>query len=275
MKIKTLSDTSTIEIFEAFKKAFENYVIAVDIQQGPTLERWNMSNVDYNLSYGVFDNSALVAFILHTTYGKTLFNFATGVVPSHRGLHLIEKISDEINANVKNFEMYKLEVIKQNEKALNLYKKLGFLVERELISLRGKLIIGEVLKKNYSYNVRPLVYTSEMQRLKLSEPSMENSSFSMMQNPVYHEVHELQEDGELKAYAVFTPSKLSLREIGSEKVELLDQLFLHMKINEENLHIFNIDSSAKKLLNYFEDRGINRFVTQYEMGRYFDLQESR
>jgi GNAT superfamily N-acetyltransferase len=267
MEIKTLSDTSALEIFHAFQKAFENYVIPVDIQQGPTLERWSMSNVNYKLSFGAFDQSALTAFILHTTYGNTLFNFATGVIPSYRGQHFIEKISEKISENVKNFEIYRLEVIRENERALNLYKKLGFLIERELISVRGKLIIGETLKKSYHYSIRALSYTDEMRKIRLAIPSMENSELSLLQNPSYHEVHELFQDGELKAYAIFTPSKLSLKEFGGEDFKFLDQLFLHMKINEENLFIFNIDSSSSKLLDYFEDRGINRFVTQYEMAK--------
>lgn len=269
MEIKTLSGTTKEEIFEAFKKAFENYVIPLDFDEESTYRRWDVSEVNYDLSYGVYESSQLVAFILHTTYGINLFNFATGVIPSHRGKHLIEQISNEVSRNVKGFKIYSLEVIKENLKAIQLYKKLGFLIEREMISMKGKLIIGELLDKNFDYQIKTVSYNDEQMTIQMSRPSMENSSACLMNNPTLHELHELRDNGELLAYAIYTPMTMSLREMGAIDIKFLDQLFLQMKINEQNLRIMNIDSSSQTLLHYFEERGINRFVTQYAMSKAF------
>lgn len=265
MKIETLSTVSQFAIFEAFKKSFENYVIPLDIQEEATYRRWKNSSVNFSLSYGAFDESQLVAFILHASYGGTLFNFTTGVVPSHRGLHLIEKISDEVARNIKSHEFYKLEVIKENFKAINLYKKLGFSIKRELISLKGIFSLPLVVKKDLIYNVLPLEYKTELAALRLAEPSMENSQDCLGQSPAFHELHELRENDGLRAYAIYTPETVSLREIGGKSNDDLDQLFLQMKLSNESLRVMNIDSRASDLLKYFESRGVIPFVTQYEM----------
>lgn len=270
MKIKTLSSVSRHEIFIAFKKAFDDYVIPLEIKEDSTLKRWELSGVNLNFSYGIFKDSELVAFILHIPCEDALFNFATGVIPSHRGQHLIEAIYEHIKIDIKDFKTLSLEVIRENTKALNLYAKLGFRVARELISYQGRLTMTSALTSGFDYQVLQLIYTQEMEAICLARPGLENSQATLAQNPAFHEVHEIRKNGELLAYAIFTPEVLTLREFGAKgNLEILDQLFLQMKLSEENLRIMNIDAGAKPLISYFQTRGLNIFVTQYEMNRNF------
>jgi hypothetical protein len=266
MEIKTLSSILKDEVFEAFKLAFDNYVIPVEIKKETTLSRWETAGVKFKLSYGVFDDSKLVAFVLHTKCGDTLFNFATGVIPSHRGKHLVENIYAVVEKDVKDFKTFSLEVICENTRAFNLYKKLGFTISRELISLKGKFGLNVEKNKSLEYRVIPLRYTEDMRRIQLAHPSLENAPITLSERASLHEVHELREKGELLAYAIFTPETLSIREMGATfSYEILDQLLLNMKLNSEEIRIMNIDANSSELLLYLEQRGLTRFVAQYEM----------
>lgn len=271
MEIKKLSQFSLDDIYNSFKEAFENYVIPLDFNKETTLQRWELAGLDFKKSYGVIDENKIVAFIFQLNCKNHLYNFGTGVVPSHRGKHLIETLYQEIEKDVQAPVKFSLEVIRENLKAINLYKKLNFQVKRELISFRGKLIIGTEISKKFQYEIKPLQYTDEMNSISLAKPSFENSSCTTLIHPHMHEVHELRSNGILLAYAVFTPQNLSLREIGSlpDFDENLDQLFLHMKLNEEHLRFMNIDENAKELIDYIHTHGMSSFVTQYEMEKLF------
>lgn len=267
MKITPLTQTNPLLIYQAFTRAFENYVIPLEFNQERTFERWLEAGVDFNLSYGAFDEEELVAFILQVPVDKTLYNFGTGVVPSHRGQHLIEKIYHVIGEELPATERYILEVIKENTPALSLYKKMGFKIVRELISLRGDFTFITNQENGLSYDVTPIKNTTEMKQIRLASPGTEFSYPVLEKHPERHELHTLKNGSELLAYAIYTPGVMSLKELGANqrKESYLDQLFLHMKVNREKIRIMNIDSAAQDLVDYFQKRGLEIFVKQFEM----------
>lgn len=267
MELRNLASISKHDVYDAFSKAFHNYVLPMNLKEEDVLLRWERSGVDFNLSYGVFDNNELVAFVLHTILNTSLYNFATGVLPSYRGQHLIERIYKEVQDELKGFDEFVLEVIKENLPAFNLYKKLGFAIQRELVSLSGELRIALPENMFSSYKIKPLLYTDEMKKLQLAEPGIERSYPALLRNEHLHEVHELRKNNKLVAFAIFTPEGLSLDAIGARQPShfYLDELFLNMKLNFETIRVINIDGNSLELLEYFKGRGLLPFVTQYEM----------
>lgn len=265
MEIRTLEHTPLKEIYECFTDAFANYVIPLQFDEEMTMERWKLADVDYRLSYGAFDGEHLVGFIIHIKTGDQLFNFGTGVIPSHRGQRLVQKMYQKIEAD--HGEKFSLEVIKENTRALQIYELIGFKKDRDLISVQGILNINTPVDKKYHYEVKSLNYSDEMARIRLYNPSIENSSDILLRYPDHYELHELRLEKKLVAYAVYYPKTGSIKEIGaSSPVEdNLDQLFLEMKLNGEKLRVMNIDGKAKELISYFCDRDVNIFVSQHEM----------
>lgn len=269
MEIRNLKDTSVDEIYETFVLAFTNYVIPIEFNREATKRRWKEAGVDFGLSFGAFDREKLVGFVLQAPVEKNLYNFMTGVIPSHRGLKLIPKIYEEILAHSKGFETFSLDVIRENTTALNLYKKLQFRIKRELLTLKGTLRIREHNDQKFSYEVLPLMRLPEMEGICLSTPAMEFSYPVLKRNSHLYELHCLRNNQKLLAYAIFNPATLSLKEMGSaDTLEVhLDHLFKNMKLDGESLRIMNLDSRAKNLISYFESRNLEVFVTQYEMNR--------
>ena len=268
IEIKTLTDTPQEEIYQAFTEAFRNYVIPITFNQEATLGRWDLAGVRYDLSFGAFHGPHLVAFVLHTSSGNTLYNFGTGVIPEYRGRHLIEALYKHID-QVPDYEKYVLEVIRENYKAHELYKKMGFIEMRKLHSFQGELTIQVEEDKGGSYSILPVQYNEEHLRLRLFEPTFENSSKTTLQNPQFYELHEIRENSSLKAYAIYCPTQLALKEIGvsNNLEESLDQLFIKMKLNQVKLRIMNIDEGAQFFQEYLMTRGLVKLVSQYEMIR--------
>lgn len=268
MEIRTLTDTSWDTIYFSYGEAFENYVIPMNFNKDSTLKRWEISSIDLDLSYGVFDQEKLVAFVLHIPSEEELYNLLVGVIPSHRGQHLIEKIYEKLEKELPH-KKSSLEVIRENAKAVRLYEKLGFKIKRELLSFKGVLQIPETESPG-DYVIDPLNYSQEMSRLKLSSPAFENSKACLIQHPEFHESHFLIKDERMLAYIIFTPQLNAIREIGSlipiEKY--LDPLLTKMRLNGEDLRIMNIDAESEELHGYLQKRGLEQFVTQLEMTKF-------
>ena len=264
MEIKTLDKVAEVRIYEAFKLAFENYVIPITFDEEQTLRRWKTAGVSFEISYGAFDQGELVGIILQTQGSpETLFNFTTGVIPSHRGRGLVKRIYEKIWLDHPDVTRYRLEVITENITALSLYKKLGFRLDRELHSYKGPLELPSRLSQKI-YDVRPLSYPGELESIRLHRPASEDAPPSLLGFPHLHELHTLREGDELRAYAIFTPSQNAIREVGTLHEEQLDELFLRMKLQGESLRFMNIDATSS-LNTYLAKRKLNRIVSQYEM----------
>ena len=267
MEIKRLDSTPLDTIYEAFVAAFTNYVIALDFNRELHLTRWKTAGVDFTLSYGVFDQDQLVAFILHVPIQDEIYNFGTGVIPSHRGHGLIQKIYAFAASDLKKFKSTKLEVIIGNDRAVTVYHKIGFVKYRELLSFQGVLNICCGPTHEFHYSVRPLIYTNEMAKMRLFTPSSEADSNVLLKTPERHETHELRYGSTLIAYAVYTPYNGSLRELGAvDPIDRhLDQLLMHMKLPGTNIRLMNVDKDAKEMIRFLQNKGLNNFVSQYEM----------
>lgn len=264
MEIKNLHLTNLESIYEAFREAFLNYFVPFSGSFEDTKNRWNHAGVDLNISYGAFDGEKLAAFILNVRINDMLYNFAMGVIPEYRGNHLIEKIFSHLP---KDFRTYQLEVITENHKAINLYSKLGYKKKRELISVEGLLNISEHKVQGHQYDVKDHYQNEEHLSLQLFFPSAEGCHEVLCKTKDYCETHELRLEGKLLAYAQFIPEKLALKEVGamSPVAENLDYLFREMKLSGEKIRVMNIDSEAELFLDYLEERGLRKFIAQYEM----------
>ena len=96
MTVKHLGDTDFDTIMACFLSAFDNYFVKMPTDYNYYRKRWKASKVDFNLSYGMFDNDQLVGFIIHAIgrrHGEYIaFNSGTGVIPAYRGKKIVKTI---------------------------------------------------------------------------------------------------------------------------------------------------------------------------------------
>lgn len=145
MEIKNLSSTSLSDIVGCLTANFEGYFVQLPDDVGYWEKRYANARVDYSLSFGAFDNEKLVAFIINCIDSingqKTAYNTGTGVLPAYRGQKLVDQLYNHAIPllKAKGVEQLSLEVIQKNEKAIAVYKRLGFDISHDLPCFIGKI----------------------------------------------------------------------------------------------------------------------------------------
>lgn len=145
MEIKNLSGTSLSDIVGCLTASFEGYFVQLPDDIGYWEKRYANARVDYNLSFGAFDNGKLVAFIINcidtVNSIKTAYNTGTGVLPAYRGQKLVDQLYNHAFPVLKaeRVEQLCLEVIQKNERAIAVYKRLGFEISHDLPCFTGRI----------------------------------------------------------------------------------------------------------------------------------------
>jgi ribosomal protein S18 acetylase RimI-like enzyme len=107
--------------------AFDGYFVKMPDSLDYWATRFKQARVNYHYSFGVFDASRLVAFIIQGMDihdGQlTAFNTGTGVLPAYRGQKLVDRLYDHAIPRLKERGIQKcqLEVIQENERAIRVY----------------------------------------------------------------------------------------------------------------------------------------------------------
>ena len=272
MIIKSLSKENPQTIAPVFTKAFSDYLVKISVTPESLAIKFKQESIDLNWSIGAYDNDKLVGFILHgyrDLNGGLLYNGGTGVIPSSRGHHLTEKMYQWIIpvAKSKGVRQLSLEVIKQNERALYVYKKLGFTIQKELIIYSGTKSTTDV---SIPFQIKQLDKLPVATDWWNSQPSWPGKSESLQQI-----------EGELFIAGAFTNKEL-IGYIAVLKTGRLFQLVVHPQFRKKKIafallqfcfsHLqpetfiaINIDSRDTETNNFFTSIGWKEVVRQFEM----------
>lgn len=132
--IKSLQNLSFDQLFEAFENAFADYDMQLNQNQLEAMLIRRAYRSEF--SFGAFDRDKLVSFTLNGI-GRykdkpTAYDTGTGTTQAYRGQGLAKKIFIHSIPHLKEagIQQYLLEVIQHNEKAYQLYSKMGFEILR-------------------------------------------------------------------------------------------------------------------------------------------------
>jgi ribosomal protein S18 acetylase RimI-like enzyme len=132
MVVRHLGDTDFKTIMECFLSAFDNYFVKVPTDHNFYKQRWKATGVRFDVSYGMFDNTKLVGFIINAIDNRNgeyiAYNSGTGVIPDYRGQRIVNTIYDYAILDLMKHGITKcvLEVITENVKAIKSYEGIGF-----------------------------------------------------------------------------------------------------------------------------------------------------
>ncbi|MBX8944080.1 GNAT family N-acetyltransferase [Lysinibacillus sp. K60] len=144
MKIKTVAQCTLDEVLKAWNKGFEGYFIEINMTAEMFLQRLVGEGLSPEHSIVVFDQEEPIAIVVNgfrTIDGqKTAWNGGTGISPAYRGKGVSRLLMEETLAIYKreNVELGTLEAIKENQVAIALYKKYGYVVANQLLFLSGE-----------------------------------------------------------------------------------------------------------------------------------------
>ncbi len=279
MEVITLDKIPISDLTVCFNQAFSDYFVKFSATESYLEERWKGAGIDFSLSSGVMDEGKLVGFIVNGVRDwnglKTAFNSGTGVIPTHRGNGLTEKMYQSLKSKfIENgIQSLALEVIQENIKAIHVYEKAGLKIRRGFHCFGGeikidstKLAQGLVIKeiKNPKWESFKSFYDFE--------PAWENNNEAIKTCEELYSFWGVENKNKLIAYAIVKnkngdiPQFGVLPEFRSQGVGKF--LFSHISTLHSSIRSNNIDASALSVLKFLETIGLKNTVNQYEMVSY-------
>jgi len=140
---RLLTTTDFHSLYECFLEAFSDYQVSLQMSVEQFEQRVKRDGVEIELSAGAFDGERMIGFYMNGRgmwHGKlTAYDAGTGVVPDHRRRGVAEGLFDFLAPRLKErgITQYLLEVLTSNQRAVALYRKLGFGEVRRLAVLRS------------------------------------------------------------------------------------------------------------------------------------------
>ncbi|MDO3677403.1 GNAT family N-acetyltransferase [Paenibacillus ehimensis] len=143
LTVKRLSECTLNQAVEAWNKGFEDYYVQIVMTVDMFLARMAAESLSADYSFVAFDGDEPVGIILNgiRTIGgvKTAWNGGTAVAVSHRRLGVAKQL---LEASIRLYReegvsRATLEAFKQNEKAIALYRQMGYEVTDQLVLLES------------------------------------------------------------------------------------------------------------------------------------------
>ncbi len=279
MEIKSLENIELPIIYKAFNEAFEDYEMHwSEIQFNTMLKRRGFVA---KLSFGAFQENTLVAFILNATgtfNGKsTVYDTGTGTIKAYRGQGLISKIFEYSVPFFKDekIEQYLLEVLQHNDKAISIYKKAGFKVNRELNYFRDhvELINIETAVNQAQFEIKRI----ELETIKTTEyfldfyPSWQNNFDSIHRAKEDFVIIGVYDNERIIGYCIIEPLSGDIPQIAvaheyrKKKIGsyLLKEVMKYNKV--DTIKIINADERDSTFTAFLNSKNILVKGKQFEM----------
>ncbi|WP_459213003.1 GNAT family N-acetyltransferase [Aquimarina rhabdastrellae] len=261
--IKNLSHTPLSTIVASIAEAFTGYFVKMPEDISFWEQKFKGAQVDFNYSYGYFDNGELIAFIIHGIEEfrglQTAYNAGTGVVPSYRGQRLIDRLYAHAIPELKahGISQILLEVIQENHAAIKTYKRIGFSIQRNLLCYQGSLqfpVKDVRLHKCTLADITntPLYYT------------WEHTSTAITRLSSIYETYQVFDKDTLIGYFSIKPESGYLAQFESY-VEDLSFLYSGIYLISKTIKCNNVDDSRTKHISFFKTYGLSNPINQYEM----------
>lgn len=281
MEYRSLTDTTIKCIHEAFLQAFSDYQVPMNMSLETFERKLRRNGFKSEVSAGAFEDGRLVGFVLNGVREwageKTIYDTGTGVVPEFRGDGIGNRLLNLVNELCvrNNINVYQLEVIQDNVGAVNLYKKQGFQVKRNLNCYRlSEKLVG------VSTNTRWKLYQAEKMNKELWNlarnfweyiPSWQNGENAVcaVEDSFGYTLVEL--EGVLIGYGIVDKVTGDIAQLAVDchyrrrgiGTAILQDLL--SQTQKSSLTVINVDERDESLNAFLKQMGFQIYATQYEM----------
>lgn len=267
---KCLKDVSFAEIAECFNLAFSDYALPVRLSEEQLRAHFAASGAEMEVSCGAFCGGRMVGFIINacSVYngGCAAFDVGTGVVPAHRHNGVFTDLfafakQDLLKRGVKK---YYLEVLQQNDRAIQAYKKQGFSILRGLHVLRFP---------SGAHTDAPAAERLALERFDAAgtrgclcvRPSFEHSTGILRRNPGLYAVARRQSGPSLTAFCIFSKADGRIVQMGYSDLEELKAIVQELAAEFGGITIKNVDEAYPNVLEMLCSAGAVEAARQFEM----------
>ena len=140
---RLLSAADLIPLYECFLEAFSDYQVDMQMSREQFEQRIARDGVRLEISAGAFDNEKMIGFYMNGRGSwqgnQTAYDAGTAVIPEYRGGGVAKEMFAFMVPRLKEvgIAQYLLEVLSENDRAVALYRKLGFVETRGLAVFRS------------------------------------------------------------------------------------------------------------------------------------------
>lgn len=275
-RLLTAADFSAL--YACFLDAFSDYQVDMQMSEQQFAQRVARDGVQLEISTGAFDGDRMIGFYMNAVddwQGKlTAYDAGTGIVPDYRGRGVAQELFAFTVSRLKErgVSQYLLEVLTSNERAVALYRKLGFVEVRRLAVLRSQ----QALEPLDDIELRRIEDPDwkMFQSFWDGYPSWQNSIAAVERVPNDRIILAADVAGSCVGYGiVFRPTAnlMQLAVAPSHRRKGIGSRLLRALSADETLKVNNIDEELKGTLTFFEANGFNVVMEQFEMSRSLSL----
>ena len=278
---RLLAAADSAKLFECFLEAFSDYQVGMRVSREEFEERVVRDGVRLEISAGAFDESRMVGFYMNALgewqSKPTAYDAGTGVIPAYRRQGIAEELFAFMVPHLKGLSVrqYLLEVLTGNERAVALYRKLGFVETRRLAVFRRSV---PLFSNDSGAEIRR-VDEPKWELFKSlwdGDPSWQNSIDAVERVANDRVVVCAYVDETCVGYGVAFKPWASLMQLavapahrrkgfGSRILSVLQR-----EVSEtDSLKVSNIDEELKGALAFYEANGFKMVLEQFEMVKVF------
>ena len=271
---RLLSADDLLPLYNCFLEAFSDYQVDMQMSREQFEHRILRDGVRLEISAGAFDDEKMIGFYMNGVGAwqgeETAYDAGTGIIPAYRGGGVAQEMFAFMVPRLKEFliSQYLLEVLSENDRAVALYRKLGFVETRVLAVLRSDeaMQFGELS----GVSICPV----EEPDWKLFEsfwdgyPSWQNSSAAVERVANARTILGAYVDEKCVGYGVvFRPfgNLMQLAVAREHRRKGIGSRILSALSNGEALKVNNIDETLTGTLAFFEANKFKIAMKQYEM----------
>ena len=274
---RLLNSADLHPLYECFLEAFSDYQVDMQMSEAQFAQRLMRDGVDLEICAGAFDDERMIGFYINGRglwqEKQTAYDAGTGVVPDHRRRGVAEELFEFLTPQLKELGIvqYLLEVLTSNERAVTLYRKVGFEEVRRLAVLRSSnglkaaADVADVSIRRLEEPDWPLfcAYWD-------GEPSWQNSIDAVARVKNHREIVGAFVGEQCVGYGiVYRPDGLLMQLAVSPAYRRrgIGRSILRALSGNEILKVNNVDEELKGTLAFFEACGFEIVLRQFEMAK--------
>lgn len=285
MRISSLTESNLPAIHETFLGAFADYPLPMRQTVEELRALLVLRGAVYERSFGAFVEGRMVGVWMtavgHLDGAPTAYTVFTGVVPDHRGRGLGQDLFRAVAAALRDDGVTRVvhEVLIQNDRATRAYRKMGFLIRRDLVCM--KVPIEAAITTGGPHDGQVAVHpVAELDPSVVSacrdwEPTWPCSDQTIARAAVSVSL-EARIAGEVVGYAVVLPAGAGglvdvpqLAVLKPYRRRRVATALLHAIVSVlpagVTLRVLNIDASATGDLDFWRSIGAEEFARQHDM----------
>lgn len=277
IEYRFLSSADFRKVYQASLAAFVDYVVPLQMTEDQFENHIAQNAVELERSVGAFYGANLVGYSLNG-FGvwndkKTVYDAGTGVIPAFRNRGVATAMFDFLLPRLKKngIEQMLLEVMSDNERALNLYRKLGFRETRKLLFFQKTENFASVEENGISIRQMENPDWNLFKTFWDRNPSWQFSSESIDRKISPKIILGAFSGEKCVGYCVFYTNSGVVSQIGVDKnhrrksVGSMLLAYLCRSNRIEQINFWNVDARLASLVGFVEKLKFTPTISQTEM----------